>query len=160
VPRHCFGPERGRPNLDLHTAADIINRMVCLRRLRGRGLQGLRMSLNMRSPYKWREGEIVDRVTGQRLFIEWTANRFQPRRQKKRTTRSDRKWNRANRPALTLAEKHAVRVADVLNRGGYVHTNSGCLLRSRMATGPRGCETTRTRSTNRQALLRRPAACF
>jgi hypothetical protein len=117
VPRHRFGPERGRPNLDLHTAADIMNRMVCLRRLRGRGLQGLRISLNMRSPYKWREGEIVDRVTGQRLFIEWTANRFQPRRQKKRTTRSDRKWNRANRPALTLAEKHAVRVADVLNRG-------------------------------------------
>jgi hypothetical protein len=74
--------------------------------------------LNMRSTYGWREGEIVDRLTGKRVWINPFAKRFGPRRQKKRTTRTDRKWNRANRPALTPGEKIAAGLRlRVQNRG-------------------------------------------
>jgi hypothetical protein len=94
VPRRKYGRRKGEPIVDERTGERIVKRMVALQHMCQRGVQGIRLSFNMRTTCVWKAGVLFDKETRETIIIPEMEARILARR------RSGPKWDRPNRPAL------------------------------------------------------------
>ena len=79
------------------TAALIAQRIVCLQEMARRGVQGIRLCLNMKSTRVWKAGVLFDEKTRELIVVPEMEARILHRRRK---ARKDRRWDRPSRIAL------------------------------------------------------------
>ena len=84
------------------TAGLIAKRLVVLQYMAGRGAQGLRLSLNMRSPRKWKAGVLYNHDSGELILIPEMEEMILRSRRKKRL---DRGWNWLERRQMWLSRR-------------------------------------------------------
>ncbi len=87
----------GRPIHGRETASLVAKRIVCLQYMARRGVQGIRLSLNMSSSRRWKAGVMYDSKTGEVIVVPEMEEMILRRRKK---ARKNREWNRKNRIAL------------------------------------------------------------
>jgi hypothetical protein len=88
---------KGKPIVDNETSTLIAQRIVCLQYMAQRGVQGIRLCLNMKSTRVWKAGVMFDQKTGETIVVPEIEALILRRRNKAKT---NRKWNREGRPAL------------------------------------------------------------
>jgi|HubBroStandDraft_3_1064219.scaffolds.fasta_scaffold00732_8 hypothetical protein len=88
---------KGKPIVDNETSTLIAKRIVCLQYMAQRGVQGIRLCLNMKSTRVWKTGVMFDKETGETIVVPEIEALILRRRNK---AKQNRKWNREGRPAL------------------------------------------------------------
>ena len=89
------------------TAALIAQRIVCLQEMARRGVQGIRLCLNMKSTRVWKAGVLFDEKTRELIVVPEMEARILRRRRK---ARKDRRWDRPERIALWPRRKATERI--------------------------------------------------
>ena len=77
----------------LKTAELIAHRIVALQYMAQRGLQGIRLCLNMRSPRVWKAGVMFDKSTGEVIVVPEIEKMILEKRKEAKKRRRDRGWN-------------------------------------------------------------------
>jgi hypothetical protein len=88
---------KGKPIVDSETSTLIAKRIVCLQYMAQRGVQGIRLCLNMKSTRVWKAGVMFDQKTGETIVVPEIEALILRRRNK---ATKNRNWNREGRPAL------------------------------------------------------------
>jgi len=118
VPRRKYGRRKGEAIVDERTGERIVKRMVALQHMCQRGVQGIRLSFNMRTTCVWKAGVLFDKETGETIIIPEMEARILARR------RRGPKWDRPNRPVLPPRKRAtekllAARRQQLENQHGY-----------------------------------------
>lgn len=87
----------GSPVFGRDQAEFIVLRIIAIEAMSKRGLSGLRLCVNMRSRWKWKNDVLFDPVTRESIVVREMQKSILGNGRKKRV---DRQWNRADRPAL------------------------------------------------------------
>jgi hypothetical protein len=84
VPRRKYGRRKGEAIVDERTGERIVKRMVALQHMCQRGVQGIRLSFNMRTTCVWKAGVLFDKETGETIIIPEMEARILARRRRGR----------------------------------------------------------------------------